>query len=454
MGTSRVGLVTLVCLGVAAPTASAGPFSEIASAFDDSDPFDLHTSIHYRFSSKSAGVKRELVGGPGSDPDSPIPIVKDMLFASTEHQLVPRLELGVFTDLALSVELPITLRRTSQLELDGGVNRGNSTVIGDGILSESGFDADDPGGPGFSSGALLFRGTDRAGLDQIHLGATWAPMNQARDWTKPTWKIGAEVRLSIGRVARFDPVDPSSESGVSRGVHDVHVFTSLARRRGWAEPFVEIFWKAAFAKRNNAPLDDPDQIFGAEIIEPQQRAGARFGFEAIFFERPEDNQRVSLDLATHFEAHFEGRAYTEMWEVFALAGDAEMDGPLVLDADPVTPGVQAISHPGVSNVQNHLTIGGSAGLRAELGEKVRVGALFALFWDQEHFISFADAGNDLPTCGPGVTGDCESDVNDVVNQGTQEQNPLHSDLIDVVGHRFLVNESRTISFMVDARFLF
>lgn len=453
MGTSRVAAFVALLLTCALP-AHAGPPSEIASAFDDRDPFDIHTSITYEFSSRSAGIKRELVGGPGSGPDTPIPVVRDLVYASTEHRLIPRLELGVFTDLALSVELPIVLRRTSQLELDDGVDRGNSTVIGDGLLNESGFDADDPGGPGFGSGALLFRGADRAGLDQIHLGVTWAPMNQVRDWTKPTWKIGAEVRLSIGEIARFDPADPDSESGVSRGVHDVKLFTSLARRRGWAEPFVEVFWLAAFAKRNGAPLDDPDQRFGARITEPQQRAGTRFGFEAIFFERPEDKQRVSLDLAATVLAHFEGREYSQMWEVFALAGDATLDGPLVLDADPVTPGRQAISHPGVSNVQNYLTLGGTAGLRAELGEKVRVGALFSLLWDQEHVISFADAGNDLPTCGPGVSGDCESEVNDVVNAGTQEQNPLHSDVIDVVGHRFRVNEAVTLAFMVDARFLF
>ena len=453
MGSSRVVPIAALLTTAALP-AHAGPHSEIASAFDEGDAFDIHTSVTYQFSSKSAGVKRELVGGPGSGPDTGIPIVKDLVFSSIEHRIVPRLELGVFTDLALSVELPVILRRTSELALDDGVDRGNSTVIGDGLLSESGFDADDPAGPGFGSGDQLFRGTDRAGLDQIHLGVTWAPMNQVRDWTKPTWKIGAEVRVSVGEVARFDPADPDSETGVSRGVHDIKLFTSLARRRGWAEPYVEIYWLAAFAKRNGAPLDDPDQRFGAEIIAPQQRAGARAGFEAIFFERPADKQRVTLDVGAHVEGHFEGREYSEMWEVFALAGDSTLDGPLVLDADPVTPGAQAISHPGVTNVQNYLTLAGTAGIRAELGEKVRIGALFSLLWDQEHFISFADAGDDLPTCGPGVSGDCESDNNDVVNQGSQEENPLHADVIDVVGHRFLVNESRTLSFMVDARFLF
>ena len=36
--------------------------------------------------------------------------------------------------------------------------------------------------------------------------------------------------------------------------------------------------------------------------------------------------------------HFEGREYTEMWEVFAYAGDSRGSGPLILDADPTTLG--------------------------------------------------------------------------------------------------------------------
>jgi hypothetical protein len=441
--------------GLVAPgLAAAGPESEIASAFDAGDGFDLHTSVSYRFSSRSVGIKRELSGLPGTDPEGTVPIVRDLVFASNRHEIVPRLELGVFTDLAISVELPVVIRDSRLLSLDPkGVNRGNSTTIGDGFVPEAGFDSRDPTGPGFADDTL-FRGVDRAGLDQVHLGLIWAPMNQARDASKPVWKIGAEARLSVGTIATFDRVDPEGEAGVSRGVHEVKLWTSLARRRGWAEPFVELWWMAAFAERAGSPLEAPEQRFGAVITAPQQRGGARAGLEAIFFERPADRQRVSFDLEGRVDAHFEGRAYSEMWEVFALAGDASSGGPLLLDGDPVADEVQAVSHPGVTNVQNYLTLGGRAGVRAELGEKVRIGALFSALWDQAHFISFADAGSDLPTCGAGVTSACENDANDVVNQGTEEVNPLHADPIDTVGHRYLVNESRTLSFMVEARFLF
>jgi hypothetical protein len=45
-------------------------------------------------------------------------------------------------------------------------------------------------------------------------------------------------------------------------------------------------------------------------------------------------------------------------------------------------------------------------------------------WKTDHAISFADAGVD------------RADDGDLVNPGTDEVNPLHAPLIDLVGHRY------------------
>ncbi len=451
----RLGLA--ICAAVAAAALSpahAGPESEIASAFDEGDGFDLHTSLHYRFSTSSAAVRRELGGSPGIDPDGTVPLGDDLRFSSSRHELVPRLELGVFTDLALSIELPVVIRDTRELRFDDGVNRANSTTISDGLLPMSGFDARDPTGPGFTDGDMIFRGVDRTGLDQLIAGIAWAPMNQVRDATKPTWKLGAELRLSVGSAAKFNRADPDSQSGVGRGVHEVKLWTTVTRRRGWAEALFELSWMATFTAKQSGQLDAPQRRFGAAVVAPQQHAGARAGMSAIFFERKADQQRVSLDVEANFNAHFEGRGYGEMWEVFAYAGDIGTSGPLVLDSDPATSGIQEISHPGVSNIQNYATIGTKAAVSAELGPKVRASATFGFDFDQAHFVSFADAGRDRPQCTAGQTTDCENDNNDVVNDGTDEVNPLHADLIDTIGHRYKVSQSRRFWFMVEGRFLF
>ena len=43
------------------------------------------------------------------------------------------------------------------------------STIRDGILTPTGFDAENPGGPGFTEGDTLFRSPGRAGIDQTRI---------------------------------------------------------------------------------------------------------------------------------------------------------------------------------------------------------------------------------------------------------------------------------------------
>jgi hypothetical protein len=441
---------------VLASRAEASPESEVASAFDRGDKLDIHLRLEYRYSARRAAIKRELSGLDGADPDGPVPLVKDLVVRSARHEIVPRLEVGVFTDLAVTAALPIILRDSRRLDLDqregsdcvfpedpGAANcidRTNSTTIRDGLLPPEGVDA--TGGTLDPDGATIFRGVNRHGLDQLHVGLVWAPMNQERDSTKPTWKLGAEVRVAVGRTMTYDREDPDSSDGVSRGIHELRLYTSMARRLAWAEPFFEVYWQGAIGARGRAPLDPPSPAFGAQQTAAQQLAGGRFGFEAIAWESGSEDERVGLTLSGRLEAHFEGRDYTDMWEVFAYAGDATAGGPLALDSDPAADGSQTVSHPGATNVENFLTLGGQAGIDAHLGPRLRFELAFALDWDQSHLLTFAD---------PGIDG---GDDNDTVDPGTDEVNPLHSPLIDTAGRRYRVDEALDYSLISGFRVLF
>ena len=82
-----------------------------------------------------------------------------------------------------------------------------STLI-DGLLpgmsgAVLGYDANDPDTNFSPDSNMVFRGVKRKGLDQLHIGLAWAPLNQAKDDTKPTWVIGTQVRWSIGKIMRF-----------------------------------------------------------------------------------------------------------------------------------------------------------------------------------------------------------------------------------------------------------
>ena len=430
--------------------AVASPYTEVASAFDDGDAFDLNLTLDYGFVLQRAEIKREwnrnfLDQGQMVSATDPLPEVKDLLFEGSRHLVVPRLSIGLFRDISFTAAVPVVIANQSKLKFDDRgslqVVRDNSSTIIDGLLPRNGFDASDPAA-GFAEGSTIFRSPTRAGLDQVHLGLAWAAMNQDRDATKPTWKLGAEARVAVGSPMRLNRTDPNSESSVGRGVHEVRVWTSIAKRAGWAEPFFEVWWLAPFATNSDSPFDELG--FGQNRAASQQQAGTRFGFQAVMWQRPQAGHRISLTLSGRLEANFEGRAYTPMWEVFQFAGDAAVDpnAPLVLDSNPVQDGRQVLSHPGITTVENFLIFGGGIGLETAIGQLIRFGASADLRVAQDHVITFSDAG---------VDGD---DDDNRVNPGTDEVNPTHVALIDQVGNRYRLEESVDLVIVVDVRLLF
>ena len=448
------GLGLLAASGAGAP-AHANPASLVASAADPDDPTDLHLWLDYEYSVATASIWRERAGGT-TDPLAPIPKVRDLAFKQYRHQLTPRADFGIYHNTSIYTALPIVIGQARELVLGEGVTRDGSSTIADGLVPRDGFDARDPGTP--LAGGGVFRGVSRSGVDQLHVGMAVALMNQDNDDTKPTWKLGGELRIPVGRVARFDADHPSAETGVGRGVYEVRAWMSVARRYKHTESWLELYWQTPIAAKDTSLLRLPEAArFGATNIDAGQRGGVAFGLEAYAFDDPVAQNRISVELGARTEAHFEGRDYSELWEVFALAGDANgaASGPLVLDGDPTASGIQARSHPGVSNIENYLELASRAAIRAQLGKYVRFAATLDLIWKTDHVISFADAGVDLPTCGgSGVSGACENETNAVVNPGTREVNPLHVPRIDLVGHRYHSEDNFGLVFGLQGQVLF
>jgi hypothetical protein len=283
----------------------------------------------------------------------------------------------------------------------------------------------------------LFRSPTRSGLDQLHLGLVYAALSQKRNNAEPTWKLGVEFRASVGEMMRLDAANPGASTGVSTGLHELRLWTSLAKRAAFAIPYFEMWWMAAVGHRGNSAFAEPPDTFGAQRTGAMQQAGTHFGLEAVMWERPERGYRIGVNLSGSLSAHFEGRDFSEMWEVFQLAGNPAGGGPLVLDADPVTPGVQPLAHPGISNVQNYLTFDGGLSVAAVLARLWRLEAGFGVRIDQSHLITFADAG-DKP----------------VVTPGTADVNPFYVPLIDLTGHRYRVSDATGLWFSFSAQFFY
>lgn len=448
-----------VLAATAFPATVAHAESEPEATFDEADSgFHLGLTVDYRLDIRRSAIRREMAGRPDTDPTDPVPVGDDLVFAGSRHTVIPRLELGLYRDVAVTVAMPYVLSDHRDLELDqrdtpcvfgaGGtcIDRGTSSTLADGLLPPDGFDGEN-GGAGFAADdSMVFRGPIRRGLDQLHVGLHWAPMSQRRDRTKPTWTLGVEGRIAIGKVARIDRDDLDGSNGIGRGVHELRLWTTVTRRLGWAQPTFEAWWMAPFATTDDSPFSSPG--FGARNTGASQEGGVRFGLDAYAVDQGEDGARLSLGLGGRVVAHFEGRAHTEMWEVFSLAGESTGTGPLILDADPVATGMQPLDHPGITNVENYLELGARVHGRIEVGRRFRITALVELGGETEHVLTATDAGIDLPTC-DGGSADCESGDNDLVTPNTEEVNPLHAPRIDLVGHRYRADD--VFTFLVGAK---
>jgi hypothetical protein len=427
----------------------ADPAGVVTTTGAPRDGEHVHLEVEYEYELDKALITREAAGDPGQDPLNPLPLQRQLEFHGTRQLLTPRLELGIYRNVWVSFAAPIVLASSRQLDLAGGIDRTTTSTFVDGILPANGFDARAPtASPG---GNVVLRDVDRAGIPELRGGLGYAPMNQALDDTVPTWKLGAELHLAVGRVMRFDPVSPAGETGVSTGVHELRLWTSVDRRYRYFEGWFEAFWQLPLYTRKTSLFRDPG--FGATNVDPAQTAGLAFGASANLVDDAASGNRVSVDLGARITAHLEGRGYSEMWEAFALAGDRRTAGPLVLDGDPTQGGTQEVSHPGVSNIESYLETRARLTVRGKLGANVTIAGFAELVWNTEHVISFAEAGIDLPTCPTGAPR-CETEDNDQVNPGTQEVNPLHVRRIDLVGHRYHAEDSRGYVFGIEARLAF
>jgi hypothetical protein len=440
-GVFRPAIALLVCARIA----HANPAADVAGSIDgEGGRVDAIGTVTYEYEADSSTIWREHVGDPNADPNAPLPTQRDLAFRGSRHTIVPRLDIGVYHDFFLTFAMPVTITQSHELHLDQGVDRAGSSTIVDGFLPPAGFDAQDPSSP--PPGDLVFRDVARHGIDQIHLGVGFAPMNQARDSTKPTWKLGAEARIAIGPVMKFDPTAPNANTAVGYGVHELRLWTSFDRRLGWAEPWMELWWLAPIGVTKDSLFQNPG--YGSTNVGKGMQGGVKFGIEAYAYDDTANKNRVSIDVGGQAIAHFEGRDYSEMWEVFAN------NPALGLDADPTTAGVQPMAHPGITNIENYLETRATAAVRATIGPHVRFAATVELMWQTDHAITFADAGVDLPTCSATITSHCEADNNNVVNPGTAEVNPVHNDKIDLVGHRYLSEDNFGVIVGVQGELLF
>ncbi len=455
-------VATLLAVG---PTSARGAGeTDIASAFDKDDPFDFNFRVEYRHRIKRGAINRELLGRTPSQ--AGVEMVKELRFSEVTDIVALRAEAGLWRDLQLHVELPIILRSSRELSFarNGGDSCGapswtncvtpvNSTLTRDGLIDadqmplEQRIVAGPDGAPG---GRLL---PDRAGIDQIHLGLSWAPVNQRRDRTKPTWVIGFETRVAVGTVMDYDPARPNANTGVSHGVHHYHWWTAISRRFPYVDTWTSLHYMLPVARSDSLFEKTRFPGSGQQRSDPQHFAWLDIGVAFIPWEQPKMHNRFSIELLGRLEGVFEGRGYSPLWEM--LAGQPKLAGPCLADAGGgmlawdngsyCRSAAETIPYPGVTRIDNHLRAHGLLALTFELTKffKGRLGV--SLGHEQEHFITSAQAGRGI--CNPNEPETCRGKLK---LDDPRQVNPLYRPIIDAPGRRFKVSETTVFDFFIAA----
>ena len=267
-----------------------GEVVDVIDAFDEADPFDIDFSFGFGFSTRRGTV----VQGSRSIGS----------FAETTARLFPRVDVGLYKDLAFYGALPLVLSDARA------------------VVSDTGKAFDVIGAKGETVARLPFRSPNRSGADHLALGIDAGILNQARNPKLPTWMAGAEVRIPIGsslhacnsapatgqlkcanagdqnRDGKRDSRDPADVSelapGVGRGTVGIEAHTFLSRRVQFVEPYGGI--RGVF----EIPIGASDLALASKAGggRPPIEIGAALGVLFIPWENREHFGRLTFDVRT------------------------------------------------------------------------------------------------------------------------------------------------------------
>jgi hypothetical protein len=257
-------------------------------------------------------------------------------------------------------------------------------------------------------------------------------------------------------VMKFDRTRPQANAGVSEGLHRLHFRTAISRRFKWVDPYVMFWYMLPIAREDSLFVD-----YGATQKNkgPQQSGGTVFGFEGIPWERPEHHYKIAIDVRGRIEGRFDGRGYSEAWEMLAgspaLACDPTWNpscAPDPMDPMKLKPSSRYQGQPftGLTAIENYASIGADIGVTVQAGRYVRFHAGFQYTHDQSHFITVDDVGKAFDkNQGDG----CSVPIAARVSRAC-EFNPAYRPVINQIGRRYKVDNVDNFRFGLWAQGMF
>lgn len=393
--------------------ARAAEITEVIDAADGDDPFDFNIDIGFRSLLNRSKITHEWASAwsNGNRPD-----YNELRFQQQVYRMDYTIEIGLYHDLELYVNLPWIISDNKSISFVKGVSNSFSTVY------QTNPDASFPG----NSVALdpsSNPSTKRSGIGDMQVGIKWAPFNDERDDTKSVWIVGLDYRIPSGSLIKPQDIVGGSKGGVGMGQHVLTPFMMFSHRFSVLDPYVGV-WASI-------PIQG-SQAKKIGLTEPYQ-GGFFAGMEIVPWENTEKHQKFAIDvrLSTDYvaEADSEGDpnkrgTYTELSDFLVCTYCTAQ-----------SPGSDPADYRQLQAQSNFARFGLHLGFTVRAAEFVRFRAGVSLAHQTEHFISGADYCQD-------VTG--EGDCGQAADIDNQFFNPIY----DEPGRRLRVEETTMFTYWV------
>jgi hypothetical protein len=499
IGSARVGSAVVGCALLLSSAARAdepknaseprvmiepGEVVNVIDAFDVGNPFDLNISLGFDYFNKSAKILRETsIQGPGLTSGGFTTHLLDVAsYSETMARLTPRLDVGIYHDIAVHIAFPVVLANSRKLTQTGG-----TAPIADALA----------GAPGEQLFQVPFTSPTRSGLQHIAAGIDFDILNQARDYTKPTWLFGFEGRFSVGtpmhacnpdavKVGQLSCANPSDiartgkmtspfdgtfdagdrGAGITRGTMALEVHTIMSRRVKYVEPYGG--FTALFEFQQDSSDYGVTDLTQTLVNHPPLVGTMILGMMIIPWENREKFGRLTFDLRFMGQYHSEGRDYSELFDAIGSSSAISLRQPVwagytgktgMMPPSVVDTSTQKVYTTGLTDVLAYGSYRGSASVMWQASEYVKFQFGIGYAHDQGHVIT-GDApcnpngpnGNTLQAAGPCHLGDSTKPGAVLTPTGTP--NPNYRGVINDVGRRYWVDDSNTFDLFASGVVMF
>jgi hypothetical protein len=414
---NRVRGLLLACAALVPSVASAAEMTRIASSFEGEDPFGMFLEAGFERTQQRSVLTRERhAGGEVQD-------FRELRYLMVDARLNVDLRIGIWKDLEFRYRLPVVLLQNRFYELSGLSDAQDSTVLNNclnpnGSLRDPSCATTGQGEtPLFPVPSSSFRGA----IGNMMFGMAYAPFNEKRDATKPTWIVGLDYEAPTAPL--MDPSAPATDverGGIGDRVHKYKLYTSFSKKVGFADPYFHASYmipQRGPGWYSNCDTRDPAGTLGT----PQNCGNGLWNRRAVGMRPP---HVLSMAFGSEFGSYEDAtqKVARASLDVRGLANWVS-SGRYQNELTDVTRKLMA--------TQDYLQIGGQLGVYAVAAEKLGIRVTTAVLYNTPHLLSDELIGKDDPNEAD-PTGTPSVDVTTTPS----EINPTFDFRTDMVSRRF------------------